>query len=205
MATSNFTPMPLSSSRTVYLQLDLAGVPWYVYHDRFDAYVRRANTDSCLVLSLAVPDTADDPSVNGVLTLGGASITLAPRPDKEAAAWTKLEGLHGWQHSPGPLDKFVYYAAQAHPSTYYRSVVLPEAEYAIETTPRGEFEVSVRVRVLIGEGERDGTSEQNGRDYVTGGQGVFRLVVARPSGDEKSRGWSVVDVEGQGVQVQAAS
>ncbi|KAK4124382.1 hypothetical protein N657DRAFT_689939 [Parathielavia appendiculata] len=109
------------------------------------------------------------------------------------AEWKELRGARGWHRSPGDLGGFTQNASRRPPSEYYRTVRLEQAQYAVQTTEKGSFELRVKVRSIIGAGVRD-TNTAGGRDRVAADGGVFGLLLERDGGG--GGGWAVVGVEG---------
>jgi hypothetical protein len=178
----------------------LPGVPWYIYNDHADGYYRcKDATASTLVLDLAVNQSS------GGIFLGGADIPLASTstPGESATTekqpvslepeWKDLNGAKGWHHSPNNIDYFMGYASRVRdPAEYFRTVKL-QAQYAVQGTEGGGYELRVNVKSIIGAGVRDLKTE-DGRDQVAEGKGSFGLVLERT--DEEKGGWVVSAVEG---------
>lgn len=202
MPASTPRPLPSSAKKRIFLQVQLPGVPWYIYHDRFDAYLAHEQKPN---LSVAVFDLSINPE-NQHLLLGAARIPLLSLPSVGATAtateWTKLDGLRGWHHSVGPIKDFVYVVGERHPSTNYRSVRV-DGQYKLEEAGAGieaGYLVTVRLRSLIGENESDGNTEE-GRNTVPPGRGEFRITLKKTGdGDGDKAGWEIVGTEGIELQ-----
>lgn len=192
MTTLSTLDKPLPTSAKIFFQLQLPGVPWYVYHDRFDAYIVHSETN----VSVVVFDLSLDPATKQNLIIGGTKIPLPGTNGPINTEWTRLDRLRGWHHSPGHIKDFVCVVGQRHPSINYRSVVA-DVQYKIQTLPAGSHHFQVRVTSLIGEGQIDGNTE-DGRNQVPQGQGVFELTIKRTH--DGGDGWNLIGT--QGIEVQ---
>jgi len=210
MATSApFNPIPIPSispspSSKLFFQLDLPGIPWYIYHDRFDRYQSGADLGLSGVTGTTSAvnfDLSFDPAGNRRLLLGsgGVRIHLPPAGSETKLDWMTLDRLSGWHRSPGPIGDFVECAGKNHPSDNYRSVFV-DGEYKVEPavgTEGGGWVIMVKVNSLIGEGEMDENTEKHGRNWVKGDYVEFQITVRRAT---RGFGWDVVGVEGVEVQ-----
>jgi len=182
----------LPESARIFFQLQLLGVPWYVYHDRFDQYIVHSETN----LSIAVFDLSLDTATKQNLIIGGAKIPLPGTNEQTNSEWTTLDGIRGWHHSSGVIGNFVHIVGQRHPSTNYRTIVA-DGHYKIQAIPAGSYRVQVRVTSLIGEGQIDCNTE-NGRNPVPQGQGTFDFTIKRA--DDGGDGWDLIGAQGVDVQ-----
>lgn len=189
-ASTTNLPRVLPTSAKIFFQLELPGVPGYVYHDRFDIYLARNDTK----LSVVAFDLWVDAD-NQYILLGAARIPFPGSNDKGLSAgveWTKLNGLRGWHYFPATISHFVKNVGKMHPSIMYRGVLV-DGEYKIEAGQDG-YQVKVKVISLIGEKRVDGNTEDS-RNKVPGGGGVFQITLKKDG-----EAWHVVQTEGVVMQ-----
>ncbi|KAK0652801.1 hypothetical protein B0T16DRAFT_490593 [Cercophora newfieldiana] len=193
----------VGSPDKLFLQLDLPGIPPYIFNDRSNSY--------CPPSSLGLPpsdppspsvftfDLTHDPSGNRRLLLGSASLLLPPKGWSDPIPWTKLTGLTGWHRTSGPISGFCEYVSKWHPSRNYRGVYV-EGEYSIaagEGEDEGAWVVKVRVESLVGKEAGDCNDERQGRDWIEGGKKEFEVVARKGEGGNV---WDIVGAEGVEVQ-----
>ncbi|KAK0627878.1 hypothetical protein B0T14DRAFT_513491 [Immersiella caudata] len=192
MAASDFQPIPFPAEGPIYLKLLMPKVPWWYYNDHVDGYFPYDDADA----SMLVLDLAANPSNGGIL-LGGVDVPLAqPETDENQdqgadPAWKGLKGARGWHCRPETIQSFVQYAARAAPSLYFRTVAM-DADYAIRATSPTRYELSVKVKSIVGASLID-TDNEYGRSRLSGDSGVFKLVLARDGRHQTE--WSVVGAE----------
>jgi hypothetical protein len=201
MAASDFEPILIPASGPIYLKLLLPKVPSWYYNDHVDGYFPLDDANG----SMLVLDLAANPSNGGIL-LGGVDIPVAQsdtdqNQDQGAdPAWKGLKGARGWHCRPKTIQSFVQYAARAAPSLYFRTVAM-DANYAMRTISPTRYELSVKVKSIVGASLRD-TDNEYGRSRLSGDQGAFKLIVARDEGDQAM--WAVVDAERAELQAMEA-
>jgi len=202
MATSDFQPIPLPASGSIYLKLLMPEVPSWYYNDHVDGYFPIDDANG----SMLVLDLAANPSNGGIL-LGDVDIPFAQpetaqNQDQGAAdsAWKGLKGARGWHCMPKTIQSFVQYAARAAPSLYFRTVAV-NADYAMRPISPTRYELSVKVKSIVGASLRD-TDNEYGRSRLSGDQGFFKLIVARDEGEQIR--WGVVDAERVELQAMEA-
>ena len=89
-----FHSIPLQPSTPTYFQLDLPGVPWYIFNDHMNSYVPDRAQDaleSCLVLDISL--ATDKPMT---VIIGGIEVTFGLENNHgegdEEAGWAKFAG-----------------------------------------------------------------------------------------------------------------